>query len=384
MGQSLNQPVWVTAALRSALGKFDGALATTPAVNIAGAVMRELTDWSEMLPDTVYMGQVLQAGVGQAPARQAAQLADMSDEVPVTTVNKVCGSGMQSVILGCDQIRLGRYDMIVAGGMENMSLAPFLQPRCRPKMGHFAVNDHLFTDGLENSDDHQLMGHFGELLANVMGYTRRDLDEWAVRSVTYAKKAIKNGYFQDEIVAVAGVETDEIPPSLDIGRIETLRPVFQQEGVITAANASAMADGAAALLLMSEAQGQRLGVTPLAYVVGYCEFSHAAKWFTTAPIYAVQKLLTQLNWQVEDVDLWEINEAFAVVTVHAIHTLKIPADRVNIQGGACALGHPLGATGARIMVSLIHALRRCGLTRGIAVLCIGGGEATAIAVEIPS
>nr|WP_086938238.1 thiolase family protein [Thaumasiovibrio occultus] len=383
MSSVFHQPIWVTAATRSPLGQYMGALQSVSAVSLATPCVEHLHDWSDLQPDTLYLGQVLQAGAGQAPARQVALAAGIDEDVPVTTLNKVCGSGMMAVMVGCDQIRLGRHDIVVAGGMESMSMSPYLQHRTPPRMGHATLYDHLFYDGLENADDHRLMGHFGELLAQEMGYERAQLDEWALMSVTRAQYAVEHGVFDAEITPLPHLASDEIPLKLKPERISQLKPAFKPQGLITAANASAMADGAAALTIMSKAQGQRLDLVPLAHIIGYSEYAHAPKWFTTAPIYAIEKLLLQVGWRASEVDLWEINEAFAVVSLHAAMSLGINPEKVNIHGGACALGHPLGATGARIIVTLIYALRAKGLHRGIAALCIGGGEATAIAIEIP-
>ncbi len=384
MANTKFEPIWITAASRTPLGKFEGVFKSISAPELAAKVIASFEDWSEVMPDAVYLGQVLQAGVGQAPARQASRAAGISNQVPVTTINKVCGSGMKSVMIACDQIRLQTFDYVVAGGMESMSRAPYLQSRHHPKMGHHPLRDHMFTDGLENADDQGLMGLFGELLARETNMTRQQLDNWATLSATRAQQAQQDGLFDAEIVPIEGVTRDEIPPTIRLEKIPNLKPAFDPEGLITAANASAIADGAAAMVLMSSSQGQRLNQRPLATIVGYTEFAHAPKWFTTAPVYAIKSLLHQTSWQAESVDLWEINEAFAVVTLNAINVLDLDPERVNVHGGSCALGHPLGATGARIIVSLIHALRQRNKTRGIATLCIGGGEATAIAIEIPS
>ncbi|WP_087018653.1 thiolase family protein [Thaumasiovibrio subtropicus] len=377
------EPVWITHAARTPLGKFAGTLSQVSAPALAAAVLGQFEDWADMRPDGVFLGQVLQAGVGQAPARQASRAAGIGDLVPVTTINKVCGSGMKSMMLSCDQIRLGSHDLIIAGGMENMSAAPYLQSRHLPKMGHGQIKDHMFLDGLENADDGELMGRFGERLASETKISRAQMDEWAAVSVSRAQQAQRLGYFDHEIVPTAGLLHDEIPPSIRLEKIPQLKPAFDPHGTITAANASAIADGAAAVVLMSAAQGERLGCSPLATVVGYREYAHEPQWFTTAPVYAIEALLHDLGWHKEDVDLWEINEAFAVVTLNAITCLGLDPKKVNVHGGACALGHPLGATGARVVVTLIHAMRLRQVRRGIAALCIGGGEATAIAIEIP-
>jgi acetyl-CoA C-acetyltransferase len=341
--------------------------------------------------DSVILGCVLPAGLGQAPARQAALGAGVPQTTPAMTINKVCGSGMMSVMLGCDAIRAGSARIVIAGGFESMSNAPYLLPKARQgyRMGHGELIDHLFYDGLQNPYDGQLMGHFADATARKYGFTRAEQDAFASESVRRARAAVRDDTFVPEItpVTVKGrkvdqfLERDESPATCDLSKIPKLKPAFSKEGTVTAASSSSIADGAAALVLMSESTVRALGVQPLARVVGYAGHAQAPEWFTTAPVGAISKVLAASGWESHEVDLYEINEAFAVVTMAAMRDLGLAHARVNVNGGACALGHPIGASGARILVTLIHALRGRGLKRGIASLCIGGGEATALAVE---
>ena len=389
-------PVAILAARRTPLGAFMGALTPVPAPDLGATAIRAALadaglgsgDLSEVL-----MGCVLPAGLGQAPARQAARAAGLDDATGATTVNKVCGSGMKAVMLGHDLIRAGSARFVVAGGMESMSGAPFLVPEMRGghKAGRSALLDHMMTDGLEDAyDKGRPMGAFGEATATRYGFTRAEQDAYAVETVARARDAVDIGAFDAECAAVTvatrkgpvTVARDERPGQIDAAKIPGLRPAFGADGTITAATSSANADGAAALVLGSEAEARAAGLPVLARILGHATHSQEPEWFTTAPIPAIRKLLDRVGWTAAEVDLWEINEAFAVVAMAAAQEIGIPRDRLNVHGGACALGHPIGATGARILVTLIHALRTRGLRRGVASLCIGGGEATAIAVEL--
>jgi acetyl-CoA C-acetyltransferase len=385
-------PIVIVGAARTALGGFQGGLKakTAPqlgAVAIAAALERaQLTgeDVSE-----VFMGCVLPAGVGQAPARQAALGAKLPQSVPCTTVSKVCGSGMKALMLGHDAILAGSADIVVAGGMESMSNAPYLLDRARAgyRLGHGKVLDHMFLDGLEDAYERgRLMGSFAEDTAQHYQFTRAAQDSFALRSLERAQSAITGGHFTSEIAAVGiGKEevfaTDEQPLQAKPEKIPKLKPAFRPDGTITPANASSISDGAAALVIMRASEAARRGLQPRAILRGHAGHAQAPAWFTTAPVPAIRKLAERLRWLLADVDLFEINEAFAVVTMAAQRELDLPDDKVNVHGGACALGHPIGASGARIVVTLLHALETHGLKRGIAALCIGGGEATAVAIE---
>jgi acetyl-CoA C-acetyltransferase len=337
------------------------------------------------------MGCVLPAGLGQAPARQAALGAGVPKEVPATTINKMCGSGLKAVMMAVDQIRAGDIEIAVAGGLESMSNAPYLLPKARGgyRMGHGQVLDHMFYDGLQSPFDGQLMGSFGERCAKHYSFSRAAQDEFASESVRRALAALESGAFDTEVapVTVKGrkgetvIAKDETPFAVDVNKITTLKPAFAKDGTVTAASSSSISDGAAAVVLMSAAAARARGLKPLARVLAYASHAHAPEWFTTAPIGATRKTLAKLGWQAGDVDLYEINEAFAVVTMAAERDLELDHSRVNVNGGACALGHPIGATGARILTTLVHALRRRGQSRGLATLCIGGGEAVAMAIE---
>ncbi|WP_172327134.1 acetyl-CoA C-acyltransferase [Mangrovicoccus sp. HB161399] len=391
-----NDPVAVLAARRTPLGAFMGALSGVPATELGAAAIRAAladaglggAEVSEVL-----MGCVLPAGLGQAPARQAARAAGLPDAAGATTVNKVCGSGMKAAMLGHDLIRAGSAGIVVAGGMESMSGAPFLVPEMRGgrKAGSAALLDHMMLDGLEDAYQRgRPMGAFGEATAARYGFGRAEQDAFAAETLERARAAAASGAFDAECVPVTvaarkglvTVSRDERPPQIDPGRIPSLRAAFGEDGTITAASSSANADGAAALVLADAATAEARGLPVMARILGHATHSQEPEWFTTAPIPAIRKLLEQVGWRAEDVDLFEINEAFAVVAMAAAREIGIPREKLNANGGACALGHPIGATGARIIVTLIHALRARGLRRGVACLCIGGGEATAIALEL--
>ncbi len=388
-------PVVVVAAARTPLGWFQGDLAPVAAPQLGAHVIRAALERATLQPervDEVLMGCVLPAGQGQAPARQAARAAGLPDATGATTVNKVCGSGMKATMLGHDLIRAGSADIVVSGGMESMSNAPFLLAKARSgyRVGHDRIFDHMMLDGLEDAyEPGRPMGDFGEATAQAYQFSRDEQDAYAVETLTRARKAIEEGAFKGEIVpvrvAVKGgeriVDTDEHPLKVSPEKIPTLKPAFRTDGTITAASASANADGAAALVLARRSVAERAGLPILAEIKAHASHSQEPAWYTTAPIPAIRKLLDKTGWRVGDVDLFEINEAFAVVPMAAARDLGIARDRLNVNGGACALGHPIGATGARLIVTLLHALQRRGLTRGVAALCIGGGEATAIAIE---
>ena len=383
-------------AARTPMGGLQGDLGTVTAPELGAAAIKAAVDRAGLKPEDiseVLMGNVLNAGVGQAPARQAALGAGLTLGTPSTTISKVCGSGMKAVMLAHDQLKAGNGDIAVAGGMESMTNAPYLLPKMRggARMGHTEVIDHMFFDGLQNAyGERELMGQFAENCAGKYSFSREQQDEFALNSLNQALKAQESGAFAKEItpVTVKGrkgdtvVEQDEQPRNARPDKIPSLRPAFAKDGTVTAANASSISDGAAALVQMRESDAKAKGLNIRARIIGHQSHAHEPGWFTTAPVPAMQKLIDKIGWAVDDVDLWEINEAFAVVTLAAIHDLKIDADRVNIHGGACALGHPIGASGARILVTLLHALEHTSKKRGVASLCIGGGEATAMAIEI--
>jgi acetyl-CoA C-acetyltransferase len=394
MGAAMPEDIVIVAARRTPIGAFQGVLsgATAPqlgATAVRAALADSCVNGGQI--DEVILGCVLPAGLGQAPARQASIGAGLPHSVPATTINKVCGSGMRSAMLGCDSIRAGSARIVVAGGFESMTNAPYLLPKARQgyRMGHGEILDHMFYDGLQNPYDGQMMGHFADATASKYHFTRAEQDAFAAESVRRAQAACSNGAFGAEIapVTVKGrkgdvlVEQDEPPGNCDISKIANLRPAFAKDGTVTAASSSSIADGAAALVLMSASVAQALGAQPLARVLAYASHAHAPEWFTTAPAGAISKVLAAAGWSAADVELYEINEAFAVVTMAAMRDVGIDHARVNVNGGACALGHPIGASGARIIVTLLHALRSRGMKRGVASLCIGGGEATAIAIE---
>ena len=388
-------PAVILAARRTPLGAFQGAFAGLTAPQLGACAIRAALADSGLAPgdvDEVIMGMVLSAGIGQAPARQAALAGGIPAATPATTVNKMCGSGMRAVMLAADQIVAGSARTAVAGGLESMTNAPYLLPKARAgyRMGHQEVLDHMFFDGLQSPWDGQLMGCFAEATADKYGFSRVAQDDFACESVRRAQAAMERGDFAAEITAVSGgraasktlVERDEIPFKLDMARIRSLKPAFRQDGTVTAASSSGIADGAAALVLARASVAVGLGLAPIARIAGHASYAREPEWFTLAPVGAMRKLLDQLQWSTNEVDLFEINEAFAVVTMAAMRDLELDPDKVNVNGGACALGHPIGATGARILTTLIHALRTRGGKRGIASLCIGGGEATAVAVEL--
>jgi acetyl-CoA C-acetyltransferase len=388
-----NESIVIAAARRSPIGSFQGSLSAVPATELAATATRAVLGDAALAPEEIsesIFGCVLPAGLGQAPARQASLAAGIPDSVGCTTINKVCGSGMKALMFGHDLVRAGSARIVLAGGMESMSNAPYLLPKARAgyRMGHQQVLDHMFYDGLQNPYDGNMMGHFAELTAQKYGFTREAQDAFSIESVRRALAAIE-GAFETEIAPVTVktrrgeqlVSHDEEPGRCEIDKIPTMRPAFSKDGTVTAASSSSISDGAAALVLMTETEAARRGLEPLARIVGHGGFAHAPEWFTTAPVSAMQQLLERIGWQAGDVDLYEINEAFAVVAMAAVHDLGLDHDKVNVNGGACALGHPIGATGARLLVTLAHALRARGLKRGVASLCIGGGEATAVAIE---
>lgn len=390
-----SESVVIVAARRTPIGSFQGALAPVPAPELLAVAARAcLADAGLPAADVgeSLIGSVLQAGLGQAPARQASLAAGLPTSVPTTTINKVCGSGMKALHLGADLIRTGGASVVLAGGMESMSNAPYLLPKARAgyRMGHQEVLDHMFYDGLQNPYDGQMMGFFAEATAKRYGFSRASQDAFAIESVQRALAAAAAGHFSHEIAPVTVksrsgetvVASDEEPGRCDIQRIPTMRPAFAKDGTVTAATSSSISDGAAALLLMPASEASRRGLKPLARIVAQASHAQEPEWFTTAPGPAIRKLLAACGWQVPDVDLFEVNEAFACVTMAAIKDCGLPADKVNVHGGACALGHPIGATGARLLVTLIHALRQRGARRGVATACIGGGEAIATAIEL--
>jgi len=390
-----DRTVVIVGAKRTPIGSFQGQFNNVSAVDlgaaaIGGAVQHAGVDGSNV--SEVIMGCVLPAGLGQAPARQASLKAEIPASVGCMTVNKVCGSGMKAVMLGHDAIKAGSSEIVVAGGMESMTNAPYMLPKARGgmRMGHGQVQDHMFWDGLQSPYDQQMMGVFGEMCADKYDFSRVDQDGFAIASIERAQRAVHEGDFLDEIVPVTVTSRraehvcneDEEPHRCNIGKVPTLRPAFKKDGTVTAANASKISDGAAATVLMTADEASKRGLEPLAQIVAHATFAHEPEWFTTAPSAAIALVVEKAGWTMEDVDLFEINEAFAAVTMAAMADNGLDHDKVNVNGGACALGHPIGASGARILVTLIHALRRRGLKRGVASLCLGGGEAVAIAIKI--
>ena len=387
--------VVVLSARRSPIGAFQGVFSDTGAIRLGTDAIAAALDDARVDPaavDEVLMGCVLPAGLGQAPARQAAIAAGIATSVPCTTVNKMCGSGMKTIMQGYDAILAGSAELVVAGGLESMTNAPYLLPRARGgyRMGHGQVLDHMFTDGLQDIYEGHMMGHYAQNTADRYGYTREQQDAFAIASVRRAQSAAAEGRFAAEIAPVivttrqgeVTVGEDETPQTVSVDKIPTLRPAFRKDGTVTAASSSSIADGAAALVLASARYAEAKGLEPVARLVAHSSFAQDPEWFTTAPIAAIERLHRKLGWTPDKVDLYEINEAFAVVAMAAIQDAKLDADKVNVNGGACALGHPVGATGARITTTLIHELKARGLKRGVASLCIGGGEATALGVEI--
>jgi acetyl-CoA C-acetyltransferase len=387
--------VVIVSAQRTPIGAFLGALAPLTAVQLGTAALRAALTAAGIQaadPDEVLMGCVLSAGLGQAPARQAAIGAGVPVSVPATTINKMCGSGLKAVMLAAEQIRAGSAQIVLAGGLESMSNAPYLLPKARTgyRMGHGEVLDHMFYDGLQSPWDGKAMGCFADATAAKYGFTRAQQDAFAAESVRRALRALQAGEFDAEVTPVTVktrkgetvVARDETPGTCDVSRITTLKPAFGKDGTVTAASSSSISDGAAALVLMSADAARSRDLKPLARVLAYASHAREPEWFTVAPVGAIARVLKQLDWSSGDVDLYEINEAFAAVPMAAMHDLQIEHARVNVNGGACALGHPIGATGARILTSLLYALRQRGGRRGVAALCIGGGEAVAMAVEL--
>jgi acetyl-CoA C-acetyltransferase len=391
-----SDPIVIVSAARTPMGAFQGELKGFAAPELGAAAMRAAVERAKIGADEVsevIMGCVLPAGQGQAPARQASLGAGLPLGTGCTTVNKMCGSGMKAAMLAHDILATGNAEVIVAGGMESMTNAPYLLPKARAglRMGHGQVIDHMFYDGLEDAyDKGRLMGSFAEDCAQKYSFSRFAQDEFAIASLTRAQKANKEGWFAWELTPLAikagkdekFIETDEQPFKANFEKIPTLKPAFRKDGTVTAANSSSISDGAAALVMMRRSTAERRGLAPLAIVMGQSTHAQEPGWFTTAPVGAMAKLFDRTGWKAQDVDLFEINEAFAVVTMAAMKEHGLPHEKVNVHGGACALGHPIGASGARILVTLIGALRKYGLKRGVASLCIGGGEATAMAIEL--
>ena len=391
----MSNPIAILSAMRTPMGGMMGSLSSLSASDLGGVAISSAISKSGLNAsdiDEVLMGSVLTAGQGQAPARQAALAAGLPVSTSCTTVNKVCGSAMKSIMLGGNALRSGQTSVVVAGGMESMSGAPYLLPQARQgyRFGHAQMLDHMQYDGLQDAYQGVAMGNFAETCASKYQFSREMQDAFAIESLSRAKQAIENGYFANEVAPVTLstrrgdviVDTDEQPGNAKPEKIPQLRPAFQKDGSVTAANASSISDGAAALTLMMSDEAEARGLKPIALIHGYDESAQEPEWFTTAPVTAVQNTLKRVGWSIDEVDLWEINEAFAVVAMAAMHELSIPHSKLNVHGGACALGHPIGASGARILVTLIHAMQRRGDKKGMASLCIGGGEATAMAIEL--
>jgi acetyl-CoA C-acetyltransferase len=391
----MSEDIYIVAARRTPIGSFQGALSalTAPQLGAAAAqaAIKDSGIDAAQIDETIF-GCVLQAGIGQAPGRQAALAAGVPQKVPATTVNKMCGSGLKAVMLASDQIAAGSAQIVLAGGIESMSNAPYLLPKARAglRMGHAQLIDHMFFDGLQSPFDGNMMGYFADATARKYGFTRGQQDEYAAESVRRALHAVEKGLFDTEVAAVTVqdrkgervVAKDETPFTCDIAKIPNLKPAFNKDGTVTAASSSSISDGAAALVVVSAAAAGSKSLKPLARIVAHASFAQAPEWFTTAPVGAIQAVLAKTGWNANQVDLYEVNEAFACVAMAAIHDLKLDPAKVNVNGGACALGHPIGATGARILTTLVHALKKRGGKRGIASLCIGGGEATAVAIEL--
>ncbi|MGQ1622672.1 thiolase family protein [Acinetobacter baumannii] len=380
---------------RTAMGGFQGSLSGLTAPELGAVTIKEAIARAGLQPtdvEEVIMGCVLPAGLKQGPARQAMRKAGLPDSTGAVTINKLCGSGMKAVMQATDMIKAGSAEIVVAGGMESMTNAPYVLPKARAgyRMGHGEIKDHMFFDGLEDAETGRLMGSFAQDMANTRGYTREQMDDFAIRSLKRAQTAITEGYFKDEIVPVTVstrkgdviVDQDEQPLNAKIDKIPSLKPAFAKDGTITAANASSISDGASALVLTSSEVAAQRGLQPLAKIIATASNSQHPSEFIIAPVGAIEKVLKKAGWNAQDVDLWEINEAFAMVTMCPIDDFKLDPEKVNIHGGACALGHPVGSTGSRIILTLIHALKRTGGKKGVAALCIGGGEATAVAIEI--
>lgn len=390
----MSDSVVILSARRTPIGAFQGVLAPVTAPQLGAAAIRGAIDSAGITPsqvDEVIMGCVLPAGLGQAPARQAALSAGIPNSVPATTMNKMCGSALKAIMMAADQIRAGEAGIMVAGGLESMTNAPYLLPKARSgyRMGHGEVLDHMFYDGLQSAWDGQMMGCFAENTAGRYQFSRADQDAFAAESVRRALAAVESGAFVKEIVPVTVkgrkgevvIDRDETPFTCDIAKIPQLKPAFRKDGTVTAASSSSISDGAAAVVLASESAAAKVGAKPLAKIMAYASHSQEPEWFTIAPVGAIQKVLARTGWKASEVDLFEVNEAFAAVAMSAAKDIGISSDKLNVNGGACALGHPVGATGARIVATLLHALIARGGRRGIASLCIGGGEAVAIAIE---
>lgn len=390
-----NDPVVIINGARTPMGGFQGALSPVTAPELGAIAIREAVRRAGLTPEDiqeVIMGCVLPAGLKQGPARQAALDAGLPVSTGCTTVNKLCGSGMKATMLAHDLIKAGTNNIMVSGGMESMTNSPYILPKARGgyRMGHGEIKDHMFLDGLEDAKTGRLMGSFAQDMANTLGMTRADMDAFSIESLRRAQSAISNGHFKAEIVAVPVttrkgevlIDTDEQPGNANPDKIPTLKPAFAKDGTITAANSSSISDGASALVLMRESDAKARGLSPLARIVGHATHSLHPSEFTFAPAGALSTLFAKTAWSVADVDLFEINEAFAMVTMAAMQKHNIPHDKVNVNGGACALGHPIGSSGSRIILTLIHALKQRGGKKGIATLCIGGGEATAMAIEL--
>ena len=392
----MSDPIVIVSAARTPMGSFQGDFANLAAHDLGGAAIKAAVERAGIAPELVtevLFGNCLMAGQGQAPARQAAFKGGLPKSAGAVTLSKMCGSGMRAAMFAHDMLVAGSHEVLVAGGMESMTGAPYLLQKGRGgyRMGHDRVFDHMMLDGLEDAyEPGRSMGTFGEDCAAKYGFTREQQDKFAQTSVQRAQDAIKSGAFKDEITPVTVkdrkgervIDTDEGPGKINIDKIPTLKPAFKKDGTVTAAASSSINDGAAAMVLMRESTAKKLGCKPLARIVAHATHAQEPEWFSTAPIGASEKVLAKAGWKTDDVDLWEINEAFAVVPMALMHDMKVPHDKVNVNGGACALGHPIGASGARIMVTLIHALKSRGLKKGIATLCIGGGEATAVALEM--
>ena len=392
----MSDPIVIVSAARTPMGSFQGDFANLAAHDLGGVAIKAAVERAGIKPELVtevLFGNCLMAGQGQAPARQAAFKGGLPKSAGAVTLSKMCGSGMRAAMFAHDMLVAGTHDVLVAGGMESMTNAPYLLQKGRGgyRMGHDKVYDHMMLDGLEDAyEAGRSMGTFGEDCAAKYNFTRDAQDKFAMASVQRAQDAIKSGAFKDEIAPVTVkdrkgervVDTDEGPGKINIDKIPTLKPAFKKDGTVTAAASSSINDGAAAMVMMRESTAKKLGVKPLARIVSHATHAQEPEWFSTAPIGATEKALQKAGWKVDDVDLWEINEAFAVVPMALMHDLKVPHDKVNVNGGACALGHPIGASGARIMVTLIHALKNRGKKKGLATLCIGGGEATALALEL--
>jgi len=389
------ETIVIVGAKRTPIGSMQGKFNTVTASQLGAAAIKSAIEQAGVKPtevDDLIFGNVLGAGQGQAPARQAALGAGLDKGTPATTINKMCGSGMKAAMMAADELSSGQATIVVAGGMESMTNAPHLLPKGRGgiRYGHGQIFDHMALDGLENAYDGKPMGHFADKTAEKYGFTREQMDAYAKTSTERAVNASKSGAFNDEIasVTVKGrkgdeiVKDDETPFSVNIEKIPTLRPAFNKDGTVTAATSSSISDGAAALVMMTESEAKKRGVKPLAKIVAYASNAHEPEWFTTAPVGAIKKVLDKAGWKASEVDLFEVNEAFAVVAMAAMKDVGIPHEKVNVNGGACALGHPIGATGARIITTLIYALKKRGLKKGVAALCIGGGEGTAMALEV--